>query len=61
MKIEIKRSEAIDIMHAIAFACKHAKREEDHDALCRIYDRFDKEIKEDTEENERTAKNNAIL
>lgn len=61
MKIEIKRSEAIDIMRAIAFACKYAKREEDHDELYRLYERFDREIKEDTEENERTAKNNAIL
>lgn len=47
MKIEIKRSEAIDIMRAIAFACKYAKREEDHDALYKLYERFDKEIKED--------------
>lgn len=52
MKIELKQSEAIDIMHAIAFACKYAKREEDHDALCRLYERFDREIKEDTEERE---------
>lgn len=49
MTIEIKRSEVIDIMHAIAFACKHTKREEDHDALCRIYERLDTEIKQDKE------------
>lgn len=57
MTIEITRSEAIDIMHAIAFASKYAKREEDHDALCRLYERFDKEIKE----GESEVENNALL
>ena len=57
MKIEIKRSEAIDIMRAIAFACKYAKREEDHDELYRLYERFDKEIKQDTEEVRKVGEN----
>lgn len=45
MTIELDLKDAINIMHALAFASRSAKREDDQDALYALYDRFDGLIK----------------
>lgn len=49
--IELSISEALNIMRALAFAGRKAKREDDQDALFAIYDRIDAELKKGADDD----------
>lgn len=51
IKLELSISEALNVMRALAFAGRKAKREDDQDALFALYDRIDAELKKGAEDD----------
>lgn len=45
INMELSLMDALNIMRALAYASKHAKREDDHDEFTALYDRFDQALK----------------
>lgn len=47
MTVTITRRDALRVLHALAFAYKAARREEEADELSRLYDALDARIKKE--------------
>jgi len=45
INMELSLMDALNIMRALAYASRAAKREDDHDEFTALYDRFDQALK----------------